>query len=95
MTRIGRGGSNPLGRITKALQMPGFLLFDGPASGEAAVFGFSELAEHRIGTLARGLGWRVQADRLALGNAEPYRRDITDPAHVWLADGRATLITVP
>jgi hypothetical protein len=59
------------------------------------LFGFSEIAEQRVGTLVRKLGWRVQFNRLELGNAEPYRRDIADPAHIWLGDGRATLITVP
>jgi hypothetical protein len=37
----------------------------------------------------------VRPDRLALGNPEPYRRDIGDSAHVWWSDGRATLIAVP
>jgi hypothetical protein len=41
------------------------------------------------------LGWRVQRSRLALGNAEGYRRDSTDSGRVWWSDGRATLITVP
>lgn len=59
------------------------------------LFGFGELAEERIGALVRGLGWRVEPDRLDLGNPEPYRRDVSDPAHIWLGDGRATLITVP
>jgi hypothetical protein len=59
------------------------------------LFGFSELAEQRIATAVRGLGWRVEPGRLDLGNAEPYRRDAADPAHIWLGDGRATLITVP
>jgi hypothetical protein len=59
------------------------------------MFGFSELAERRVGRLLARHGWRVQLDRLALGNDEPYRRDVTDPAHVWWGDGRATLITVP
>jgi hypothetical protein len=59
------------------------------------LYGFSELAEQRIATAVVGLGWRVEPDRLDLGNAEPYRRDTADPAHVWLGDGRATLITVP
>jgi hypothetical protein len=59
------------------------------------LFGFSERAEQRIGVLFRRHGWRVEPDRLDLGNAEPYRRDISDPAHIWLANGRATLITVP
>jgi hypothetical protein len=58
-------------------------------------FGFSEAAEQRIGGLARRLGWVVQPDRLALGNAEPYRRDIRDPGHLWFGDGRATVIWVP
>jgi len=59
------------------------------------LFGFSEIAERRVGALVRKLGWRVEPDRLDFGNAEPYRRDITDPAHLWLGNGRATLITVP
>jgi hypothetical protein len=59
------------------------------------LFGFSEVAERRVGELMRGLGWRVEPDHLDLGNAEPYRRDIADAAHVWLSNGRATLITVP
>jgi hypothetical protein len=37
----------------------------------------------------------VKRDELDLGNAEPYRRDVADSAHVWWSDGRATLITVP
>ena len=45
--------------------------------------------------LFRQRGWRVQPDRLALGNDEPYRREISDPAHIWWSDGRATVITVP
>ena len=59
------------------------------------LFGFSEVAERRVGKLMRGLGWRVEADRLDFGNAEPYRRDISDAAHVWLSNGRATVVTVP
>jgi hypothetical protein len=60
------------------------------------LFGFSEDAERQIaGIVARRLGWRVQRNRLALGNAEPYRRDTADSGHVWWSDGRATLITVP
>jgi hypothetical protein len=59
------------------------------------LFGFSELAERRVGELLRGLRWKVEPDRLDLGNAEPYRRDVSDTAHVWLSNGRATLITVP
>jgi hypothetical protein len=58
-------------------------------------FGFSAAAEERIAQLARRLGWRVQRDALALGNAEPYRRDVRDPAHIWFDDGRASLIWVP
>jgi hypothetical protein len=59
------------------------------------LFGFSETAERRVGGLMRKLGWRIRPDHLDLGNAEPYRRDISDPAHVWLSNGRATLIDVP
>jgi hypothetical protein len=59
------------------------------------LFGFSERAEQRVGQLMGGLGWRVEPDSLNLGNAEPYRRDVADPAHIWLGDGRATVITVP
>jgi hypothetical protein len=60
------------------------------------LFGFSEPAESRIANLvARRLGWTVMPDHLALGNPEPYRRDIGDKAHVWWSDGRATLIAVP
>jgi hypothetical protein len=59
------------------------------------LFGFSELGERRVGELLRGRGWKVEPDRLDFGNAEPYRRDISDPAHVWLSNGRATLVTVP
>jgi hypothetical protein len=60
------------------------------------LFGFSEEAERRIADIvASRLGWRVQRNHLALGNAETYRRDATDSGHVWWSDGRATLITVP
>jgi hypothetical protein len=58
-------------------------------------FGFSEVAEQRVASLLGRRGWRVQPDRLALENSEPYRRQLVDPAHVWWSDGRATLITVP
>jgi hypothetical protein len=58
-------------------------------------FGFSEEAEERIARRAASLGWRVQRDALVLGNAEPYRRDVGDPAHIWLGNGRATVIWVP
>lgn len=58
------------------------------------LFGFSELAEERIAASVRKLGWEVRPDHLDLRNAEPYRRDISDPAHVWLNDGRATLVTL-
>jgi hypothetical protein len=58
-------------------------------------FGFSGLAERRVAAAASRLGWRVQPDALVLGNAEPYRRDVRDPSHIWLGDGRATLIQVP
>jgi hypothetical protein len=61
-----------------------------------ALFGFSESAEQQIaGLVSRRLGWQVRPDHLALGNPEPYRRDIGDGAHVWWSDGRATLIAVP
>ncbi|MDX6702855.1 MAG: hypothetical protein QOF26_3081 [Baekduia sp.] len=60
------------------------------------VFGFSEVAERRVADLAAtALHWRVRRDRLPLGNAEPYRRDLAAGDHVWWNDGRATLITVP
>jgi hypothetical protein len=60
------------------------------------MFGFSERAEDRIASLvASRLHWSVKRDELDLGNAEPYRRDVADSAHVWWSDGRATLITVP
>jgi hypothetical protein len=60
------------------------------------LFGFSERAEGRVASLvAARLHWPVKPDELDLGNAEPYRRDIADSAHVWWSDGRATLITVP
>jgi hypothetical protein len=60
------------------------------------LFGFSEEAERRIAaTVAARLGWRVQRNRIALGNGEPYRRDTADSSHVWWSDGRATLIEVP
>jgi hypothetical protein len=64
-------------------------------SVQPTMFGFSEEAEQRAGALLARRGWQVQPDRLALGNGEPYRRELADPAHVWLGDGRATLITVP
>jgi hypothetical protein len=60
------------------------------------LFGFSEEAERRVAdAVARRLGWLVQRDRVLLGNAEPYRRDLAAPDHVWWSDGRATLISVP
>jgi hypothetical protein len=60
------------------------------------LFGFSEEAERHVADVAaRNLGWRVQRDRVALDNAEPYRRDLAAPDHLWWSDGRATLITVP
>jgi hypothetical protein len=64
-------------------------------SVQPTMFGFSEQAEARVAALLADRGWRVQADRLALGNAEPYRRELIDPAHVWWSDGRATVISVP
>jgi hypothetical protein len=59
------------------------------------LYGFSEVAERRVGTLLARSGWRVERDRVPLGNDEPYRRAVADPAHVWWGDGRATLIHVP
>jgi hypothetical protein len=59
------------------------------------VFSSSEVAERRVARVLARRGWRVQVDRLLLGNDEPYRRDVSDPAHVWWGDGRATLIWVP
>jgi hypothetical protein len=67
---------------------------DGCSSPPKA-FGFSEDAEQRVATLVARRGWQVQRNRLVLGNDEPYRRDVEDPAHVWWSDGRATLIEVP
>jgi hypothetical protein len=67
---------------------------DGCGTGPR-MFGFSEEAEAAIAQVARRLGWRVEPNRLALGNAEPYRRDVRDPGHVWLANGAATVIWVP
>jgi hypothetical protein len=64
-------------------------------SAPPALFSSSEIAERRVAGLLGRRGWRVQVDRLTLGNAEPYRRDVSDPAHVWWSDGRATVITVP
>jgi hypothetical protein len=58
-------------------------------------FTSSELAERRVAKLLARRGWRAEVDRLWLDNAEPYRRDVSDPAHVWWSDGRATVITVP
>ena len=58
------------------------------------LFGFSEIAEARIAAAARRRGWTVSPNRIPLGNAEPYRRDTTDRTHLWLSDGRATLVTV-
>jgi hypothetical protein len=65
-----------------------------PAPGPR-LFGFSEEAERRVAAAAAGLGWRVARDRLPLGNAEPFRRDLAAPDHVWWSDGRATLVHVP
>jgi hypothetical protein len=64
-------------------------------SAPPTVFSSSEIAERRVAALLGRRGWRVEVDRLSLGNAEPYRRDTSDPGHVWWSDGRATLITVP
>jgi hypothetical protein len=68
---------------------------EAPATGPR-LFGFSEAAEGRVGdALAHGLGWHVERDRVALGNAEPFRHDLAAPDHVWWSNGRATLISVP
>ena len=64
-------------------------------SAPPTFFGSSEVAERRVADLMSRRGWQVERNRLSLPNAEPYRRDISDPAHVWWSDGRATLITVP
>jgi hypothetical protein len=64
-------------------------------SAPPTVFSSSEVAERRVAGLLRRRGWRVQVDRLALGNDEPYRREVSDPAHIWWSNGRATVITVP
>jgi hypothetical protein len=58
-------------------------------------YGFSGIAERRVAAAARRLGWRVQRDALLMGNTEPYRRDVRDPSHIWLGNGRATVIWVP
>jgi hypothetical protein len=58
-------------------------------------FGFSEEAERRIAAAATLLGWRVEPDKLPFGNDEPYRRDVDDPSHIWMGNGRATVIWVP
>jgi hypothetical protein len=60
------------------------------------IYGFSEEAERRVAdTLAGRLGWHVQRDHFALGNAEPFRHDLAAPEHVWWGNGRATAISVP
>jgi hypothetical protein len=60
------------------------------------LYGFSEEAERRVAdTLAGRLGWRVQPNHFALGNAEPFRHDLAAPDHVWWGNGRATAISVP
>jgi hypothetical protein len=60
------------------------------------LYGFSEVAEHQVASaLQHELGWHVDRNRIALGNAEPLRRDVRDPAHVWLGNGRATVVNVP
>jgi len=64
-------------------------------SAPPTVFSSSEIAERRVARLLERRGWVVQPNRLGLGNAEPYRRDISDRAHIWWSDGRATVITVP
>jgi hypothetical protein len=65
-------------------------------SAPPRLFGFSEEAERRVAdTVAARLGWVVQRGRIALGNAEPYRRDLAARSHLWWSDGRATVIHVP
>lgn len=62
---------------------------DGCGAGPP-LFGFSERAERALASLvAERLRWKVRMDALALGNAEPLRRDPADPRHVWLANGAA------
>ncbi|MEA2442851.1 MAG: hypothetical protein QOJ12_143 [Thermoleophilales bacterium] len=58
-------------------------------------FGFSEDAEQRVADLLVRQGLHVQPNALTVNNAEPYRRDVEDPAHIWWSDGRATLVEVP
>lgn len=68
---------------------------DGCGAGPK-LFGFSERAEQRIAReISARLHWVVRPNHLALGNAEPYRRDTGDSAHVWSSDGRATQMVVP
>jgi hypothetical protein len=64
-------------------------------SAPPRMFGFSEVAEGRVADAAARLGWRVQRNAVALGNAEAYRRDLAVPDHVWWSNGRATVIRVP
>jgi hypothetical protein len=59
------------------------------------MFGFSEAAEGRVADALARVGWRMQRNAVALGNAERYRRDLAAPDHVWWSNGRATLIRVP
>ncbi|MDX6714555.1 MAG: hypothetical protein QOH30_1113 [Baekduia sp.] len=60
------------------------------------LFGFSEEAERRVADVAaHQLHWRVRRDAVPLHNAQPYRRDLAAPEHLWWSDGRATLIAVP
>ncbi len=67
---------------------------DGCGAGPR-LFGFSEEAERRVAAAARRLGWAVTPDALALGTPEPFRRDVRATSHIWLANGRATLVRVP
>jgi hypothetical protein len=69
---------------------------DGCGGSHPAQFGFSELAEGRIAQgIASRLHWQVRRNALSLGNGEPFRRDVFNPDHVWMNDGRATLVAVP
>jgi hypothetical protein len=68
----------------------------GEAGAGPRQFGFSEEAERRVADALAGLpGWSVRHDGLPLHNAEPFRRDLAAPDHLWLGNGRATLISVP
>jgi hypothetical protein len=67
---------------------------DGCGTGPQ-LYGFSEAAAARITALLARQGWSADAQTIDLANAEPYRRDLRDPGHIWQSDGRATVIRVP